>query len=70
MKGLAYKLTHKSPKDPLAIFSPIFNNLSSISHASTFRCVANMFSTAEEWDEPDHDPYILQNTNAECITIN
>jgi hypothetical protein len=55
------KITYRSPQEPDAILSPIFNNLLSISQSPDFPSVANAFSTAEwELEERDHDPYIPQ----------
>lgn len=52
-------VTYRSPQEPDAIFSPIFNNLLSISQSPDFASVASAFSTAEwELEERDHDPYI------------
>lgn len=40
-------VTYRSPQEPDAIFSPIFNNLLSISQSPDFASVASAFSTAE-----------------------
>ena len=53
--------TYKSPLDPDASLSPIFNNLLSISASTRSTGVANAFSTADiECEEPDHEPYKVE----------
>ena len=51
--------THRSPQDPDAILSPIFNNLLSISQSPDFAWAATA-SPTDEWEceELDHDPCI------------
>lgn len=51
--------TYRSPQEPDAILSPIFNNLLSISQSPDIASADNAFSTAEwEYEQRDHDPYI------------
>lgn len=61
---------HISPEDPDAAFSPIFNNLISISQSPTLGCTAKIFSAAEVWVESDQDPLqTVTEASAEYITI-
>lgn len=54
-------ITHKSPQEPDAIFSPIFSNLLSISQSPDFALRQIAFST-DDWEQEgtDNEPYIIQ----------
>lgn len=60
-------ITHRSPQDPDAILSPIFNVLISISQSPGFACDAcatGAFAVADwECDEPDQERYKFENTS-------
>ena len=62
--------TYKSPQDPDAIFSPIFNDGRSISASLKWASVAKAFCTAdiESEEEPNHEPYKV-NSNPVCAYV-
>lgn len=62
-------MAHISPEDPDATFSPIFNNLISISLSPTLGCTANIFSAAEVWVEPNQDPYKYSQKPVQYISL-
>ena len=62
--------THRSPQDPDAILSPIFNNLLSISQSPGFAPAADALSIDERGcEEPDHEPCVSRENSQNILFI-